>query len=95
MDGPIPRQACTFIPQSTYDTQVFVADFARAYPKAKVFACVGQWAWPINLPPPFRVDAYISSDEQQLPWGDEIEHALLQPPAIGIGPANEVVRFGC
>lgn len=74
---------------------MFVADFARAYPKAKVYACVGQWAWPINLPVPFRVDAYITGDEQRFPWGGEIEHALLRPPAIGIGPANEVVRLVC
>ena len=56
---------------------------------------MGQWAWPINLPVPFRVDAYITGDEQRLPWGGEIAHALLRPPAIGIGPANEVVRLVC
>lgn len=59
-----------------------------------MYACVGQWAWPINLPPPFRVDGgYITADDQRLPWSQEIEHALLRPPTIGIGPANEVVFF--
>ncbi len=75
----------------TTNNQVFVAAFAKAYPQAQVYACVGQWAWPINLPPPFRVDSYIASDDQPLPWANEIEHAVLRPPTIGIGPANEVV----
>ena len=92
------------LPTTAFEHKVFVGGFARAYPAAKVYACPGQWSWPINLPPPFRVDAYLtdpraSSDGNkgkgggtaQTPWANEIEHMVFEPPCIGIGPANEVV----
>jgi hypothetical protein len=51
--------------------------------------CPGQWSWPVNIPPFFRIDGTFS-DEVQTPWADEIEHKVFQPPTIGVGPANEV-----
>jgi hypothetical protein len=91
--------AYIILPTTAFEHKVFVSGFARAYPKAKVWVCPGQWAWPINLPPPFRVDGYLRDDDdpsrnrKPMPWAKEIEQLLLQPPCIGIGPANEVVFF--
>ena len=81
------------LPTTAFEHKVYVRGFAKAYPKAKVYACPGQWSWPVNLPPPFRVDALLKDDDQTVPWAGEIEQALLQPPCIGIGPANEVVFY--
>ncbi|GAB5031987.1 protein isoform 1 [Nannochloropsis oceanica] len=91
--------AYIILPTTAFEHKVFVGGFARAYPKAKVWVCPGQWAWPVNLPPPFRVDGYLSDDDDSsrsrkpMPWANEIEQFVLQPPCIGIGPANEVVFF--
>ena len=52
-----------------------------------------QWSWPVNLPPPFRVDRYLEDGDLSTPWAGEIEQAIFRPPVIGIGPANEVVFF--
>ncbi len=81
------------LPTTAFEHKVFVGRFAKAYPKAKVYACPGQWSWPINLPPPFRVDGTLRDNDLTMPWATEIEQALLEPPCIGIGPANEVVFF--
>jgi hypothetical protein len=78
---------------TAFEHKVYVADFSRRYPKAKVWACPGQWSYPINLPPPFRVDATLGDGDPKAPWAAEIQQAVFTPPVIGIGPANEVVFF--
>ena len=58
-----------------------------------MWAAPDQWSWPINLPPPFRIDGILKDGDPTAPWYDEIEQALFRPPCIGIGPANEVAFF--
>ena len=38
---------------------MYVKPFSDRFPKARVYSCPGQWSWPINFPPSFRVDGVL------------------------------------
>lgn len=44
---------------SQFEHKVYVKPFSERFPGAKVYVCPGQWSWPINLPPGFRVDGTL------------------------------------
>ncbi|CAN0413269.1 unnamed protein product, partial [Hapterophycus canaliculatus] len=77
--------------------------FSDRFPRAEVYSCPGQWSWPVNLPPSFRVDGILceggnlavaflgkGTPEPRAPWEDEIDCKLFSPPIGGVGPSNEV-----
>eukprot|EP00951_Prasinocladus_malaysianus_P009630 scaffold70307_cov44-Prasinocladus_malaysianus.AAC.1 len=43
-------QSWAFHLEKHHSVQVFLAPFARKFPKAQVWVAPGQWSWPINLP---------------------------------------------
>jgi hypothetical protein len=53
--------------------------------QAKVWACPGQWSWPVNLPPFFRVDAYLKDNDTSAPWADEIQQVRGGARSLDIG----------
>ncbi|KAG5189708.1 hypothetical protein JKP88DRAFT_262068, partial [Tribonema minus] len=96
------------LPTTALEHKVYMRDFTRAYPKAQVWVCPGQWSWPINLPLRFRVDGMLvkkihipprpiklapSLAQETPPWADDIDLALFSPPVMGLGPTNECVFF--
>ncbi|CBJ32362.1 conserved unknown protein [Ectocarpus siliculosus] len=77
------------LPTTAFEHKVYVKPFSDRFPRAQVYACPGQWSWPINLPPSFRVDGVLCEGERA-PWEDEFECKLFSPPIGGVGPSNEV-----
>jgi hypothetical protein len=73
--------------------------FASYFPEAEVFIQPGQYSFPINLPSnfffPFGIKiTTIPSDFKSSPWGDEIEHHLLDPLIPpGVGGFSETAFF--
>ncbi|CAN0156851.1 unnamed protein product, partial [Ectocarpus sp. 6 AP-2014] len=80
------------LPTTAFEHKVYVKPFSDRFPRAQVYACPGQWSWPINLPPSFRVDGVLCEGERA-PWEDEVECKLFSPPIGGVGPSNEVIFF--
>ncbi|CAN0273126.1 unnamed protein product, partial [Ectocarpus sp. 13 AM-2016] len=77
------------LPTTAFEHKVYVKPFSDRFPRAQVYACPGQWSWPINLPPSFRVDGVLCEGERA-PWENEFECKLFSPPIGGVGPSNEV-----
>eukprot|EP00903_Cladosiphon_okamuranus_P014606 g13544.t2 len=80
------------LPTTAFEHKVYVKPFSDRFPGARVYSCPGQWSWPVNLPPSFRVDGVLCEGERA-PWEDEIECKLFSPPIGGVGPSNEVIFF--
>ncbi|CAN0315832.1 unnamed protein product, partial [Laminaria digitata] len=47
------------LPTTAFEHKVYVKPFSDRFPRAKVYVCPGQWSWPVNLPPRFRVDGTL------------------------------------
>ncbi|KAK3271149.1 hypothetical protein CYMTET_20485 [Cymbomonas tetramitiformis] len=91
LDAPVEY---IVLPTTLFEHKLFVGPFSREFPKAKVYVAPGQWSFPLQLPPSFFgifptgfLDEETFSD---LPWADEIQQQLLQPPPLGI---NRSVKF--
>lgn len=39
--------------------------FSDSFPQARVYSCPGQWSWPVNLPPSFRVDGVLCEGQKR------------------------------
>lgn len=46
-------------PDRQFEHKVYVKPFSDRFPQARVYSCPGQWSWPVNLPPSFRVDGVL------------------------------------
>ena len=77
--------------------KVFVGPFARRFPQAQVYVAPHQWSYPFNLPlswlglPPQRT--HVLSPDDQVPFGDQFDYAILGPIKLGLGPFVEVALF--
>ena len=61
-----------------YEHKIFVAPFARRFPKALVYA-VQQWSWPLDLPAAFFGIFATELGKEPCVWGEEIDQELLCP----------------
>lgn len=50
-----------------FEHKVYVKPFSDRFPGAQVYSCPGQWSWPINLPPSFRVDGVLCEGDIDIP----------------------------
>lgn len=81
---------------SGLEHKVFVGPFARHYPQATVYVAPEQWSFPLNLPlswlglPSGRTKVLT---ENQQPFGERFDLAILEPIRLGIGKFSEVALF--
>lgn len=80
--------ACVYTHANTHKhthTQIFLAPFARRYPRARVYVAPGQFSFPVDLPLPllgvFGAEV-LSEDDAGTPWEGEMECRILRPPAL-------------
>lgn len=77
--------------------KVFVGPFARQFPQAHVYVAPHQWSYPVNLPlrwlglPAQRT--HVLSATTPIPFGDQVDYAILGPIQLGLGPFVEVVLY--
>ncbi|CAM9962352.1 unnamed protein product, partial [Ectocarpus fasciculatus] len=71
------------LPTTAFEHKVYVKPFSDRFPRAQVYACPGQWSWPINLPPSFRVDGVLCEGERA-PWEDEVGCKFFSSPIGGV-----------
>lgn len=75
------------LPTFAYEHKIFVGPFSRKFPRAKVYVAPNQWSWPINLPLQFfgifpnRI--LNKSENDKMPWSDEIDFKIFKPPDVG------------
>ncbi len=79
------------LPTFAYEHKAFVGPFYRRFPNAKVYTIPFQWSFPLNLPPEFygigsltNPAGILASDDETVPWADEIDQKLLCPPPLGM-----------
>mmetsp|Transcript_12478 Transcript_12478/g.52484 ORF Transcript_12478/g.52484 Transcript_12478/m.52484 type:complete len:380 (-) Transcript_12478:182-1321(-) len=73
------------LPTTLYEHKIFLAPFARRYPRARVYVAPGQFSFPVDLPLPllgvFGAEV-LSEDDAGTPWEGEMECRILRPPAL-------------
>ena len=72
--------------------------FSRYFPGAEVWLQPGQWAFPVNLPPPlfgFPLNArVIPENSADAPWSKDFDHAVLGPLRFkSVGGFGETAMF--
>lgn len=53
------------LPGRQFEHKVYVKPFSDRFPRARVYSCPGQWSWPVNLPPSFRVDGVLCEGQRR------------------------------
>jgi hypothetical protein len=83
---------------SGLEHKVFVGPFARRFPGALVYVSPSQWSFPIDLPLswlglPIGRTCRLPIDASVLPFGPDIDYAILGPVDLGVGCFEEVALF--
>lgn len=83
---------------SGLEHKVFVAPFARQFPKAEIFVAPDQWSYPFKLPLswlglPKKRTHILPRDGSETPFSREFSYAILGPIDLGLGPFEEVAFF--
>jgi len=83
---------------SGLEHKVFVAPFARKFPKAQVFVAPDQWSFPFNLPLswlgfPKKRTFILPKNSQETPFKDEFDYQILGAINLNLGKFSEVAFF--
>lgn len=83
-----------------YEHKVFVAPFARQFPKAKVWSSPGQWSFPLNLPSQlFGIFPEATLEQgQSYPWSPDLDFRIFRGMVAkgnlkDVGSLTEVAFF--
>ncbi|MGK7898386.1 MAG: DUF4336 domain-containing protein [Xenococcus sp. (in: cyanobacteria)] len=83
---------------SGIEHKVFVGPFAQKFPTAQVFVAPDQWSFPLNLPlswlglPSNRTEI-LPPDNNQTPFANQLEIAILETIDLRLGQFSEVAVF--
>ena len=80
---------------SGVEHKVFIAPFARKFPRAMVYVAPDQWSFPLNLPLswlglPRQRTVILPEDISQTPFADQFAYAILPTVDLKLGYFSEV-----
>eukprot|EP00242_Pyramimonas_sp_CCMP2087_P007888 CAMPEP_0198223474 /NCGR_PEP_ID=MMETSP1445-20131203/92679_1 /TAXON_ID=36898 /ORGANISM="Pyramimonas sp., Strain CCMP2087" /LENGTH=429 /DNA_ID=CAMNT_0043902317 /DNA_START=170 /DNA_END=1459 /DNA_ORIENTATION=+ len=83
------------LPTYAVEHKVYLGPFARQFKTAEVWVSPYQWSYPVNLPLGWlglfpRRASILPPSASDVPWGAELDHAILGPISLGLGPFVEV-----